>query len=112
MTASFKAVLLEAVGVVFIVTAVGSAHGMVVYAASGGACGGGSGFAVGSGGAWNLDAGPGNMVKFVLGLMLTAFGIFWTGDGSGADWPGADLVLLVLLVGSSWGLVRIRRGMA
>lgn len=33
MTASFKAVLLEGVGVVFIVIAVGSAQGRVVYAA-------------------------------------------------------------------------------
>lgn len=30
---------------------------------------------------------------FIVGLMLT---IFWTGEGLGADWPGADLALLVI----------------
>jgi uncharacterized membrane protein len=28
--------------------------------------------------------------------MLTSFGIFWTGEGIGANWPGEDLFLLVI----------------
>jgi uncharacterized membrane protein len=26
--------------------------------------------------------------------MLSAFGIFWTGEGLGVDWPGADLAIV------------------
>jgi len=40
---------------------------------------------------------PENTMKFVVGVMLTAFGIFWGAEGAGADWPGADAALLVLV---------------
>jgi len=31
-------------------------------------------------------------------VMLSSFGVFWTGEGLGAQWPGADLFLLALAV--------------
>ncbi len=39
---------------------------------------------------------PENALKFTVGLMLTSFGIFWAGEGIGADWPGADLARLAI----------------
>jgi uncharacterized membrane protein len=40
---------------------------------------------------------PENSMKFVVGIMLTAFGMFWGAEGAGAQWPGSDLALLVLI---------------
>jgi uncharacterized membrane protein len=39
---------------------------------------------------------PENGMKFVVGVMLTAFGTFWGVEGAGAHWPGSDAALLVL----------------
>ncbi len=41
---------------------------------------------------------PENTLKFGVGVMLTTFGIFWSGEGAGADWPGHDAAILALLV--------------
>jgi uncharacterized membrane protein len=40
---------------------------------------------------------PENSMKFVVGIMLTAFGMFWGAEGAGAHWPGSDAALLVLI---------------
>src|SRR5947207_746312 len=40
---------------------------------------------------------PENTLKFVVGLMLTTFGTFWTGEGFGVNWPLSDGFLLVLV---------------
>jgi uncharacterized membrane protein len=39
---------------------------------------------------------PENTMKFVVGVMLTSFGTFWSGEGLGIAWWGADLSLLLL----------------
>jgi uncharacterized membrane protein len=36
-------------------------------------------------------------MKFVVGVMLTAFGMYWGAEGAGAHWPGGDAALLVLI---------------
>ncbi len=40
---------------------------------------------------------PENTMKFVVGVMLSSFGIFWGAEGAGARWPGDDLALLALV---------------
>jgi uncharacterized membrane protein len=40
---------------------------------------------------------PENTMKFAVGVMLTSFGVFWGAEGAGAEWPGADAALLVLV---------------
>ena len=38
---------------------------------------------------------PENTLKFGVGVMLSAFGVFWTGEGLGIAWPRQDLALLL-----------------
>jgi uncharacterized membrane protein len=40
---------------------------------------------------------PENAMKFVVGIMLTSFGIFWGAEGAGVSWPGTDAALLVIV---------------
>ena len=94
--AAFKAVLLEGVEVVFIVIAVGTAHGQTLYASLGALAAFLIVMLIGLILHRPLTRVPENALKFVVGLMLTSFGIFWTGEGIGADWPGADLALLAI----------------
>ena len=36
---------------------------------------------------------PENTLKFGVGVMLTSFGIFWSGEGAGVSWPGCDAAI-------------------
>ncbi len=95
-TLSFKGVLLEGLEVVFIaltfgsndhdvpLAAVAAVTAVVVVAALG--------FAVRA----PLARVPENSMKFVVGVMLTAFGTFWGAEGAGAAWPGNDASLPVV----------------
>ncbi len=40
---------------------------------------------------------PENTLKFAVGVMLTTFGIFWSVEGAGGDWPGSDAAILGVL---------------
>jgi uncharacterized membrane protein len=92
--ASGKAVLLEGLEVVFIVIAVGSAHGLVGPASLGAVAACLLVAAVGLAVHRPLARVPENALKFVVGVMLSAFGVFWTGEGLGVPWPGEDLAIL------------------
>ena len=41
---------------------------------------------------------PENTMKFVVGVLLCAFGTFWGAEGAGAIWPGSDAAILALVV--------------
>jgi uncharacterized membrane protein len=92
--AAFKAVLLEGVEVVFIVIAVGTAHGQTFWAGMGALAAVILVLLVGAAVHKPLVQVPENTLKFIVGLMLSAFGVFWTGEGLGAHWPGGDLALI------------------
>jgi Ca2+/H+ antiporter, TMEM165/GDT1 family len=40
-----------------------------------------------------------NSLRFAVGVLLSAFGTIWAGDGIGAVWPGLDATLIGLSVG-------------
>jgi uncharacterized membrane protein len=94
--ATFKAVLLEGIEVVFIVVAVGSAHGLTLYASLGASAACLLVILIGIAIHRPLSRVPENTLKFAVGLMLASFGVFWVGESMGADWPGADLSLLAI----------------
>ncbi len=107
--AAFKAVLLEGTEVVFIVIAVGTARGLTLYAALGALAAFIVVMAIGLAVHRPLAQVPENTLKYVVGLMLTTFGVFWTGEGIGAEWPGADLSLFGIFIifgAASLGLTR------
>lgn len=39
---------------------------------------------------------PENTIKFIVGLMLSSFGIFWVGEGIGVQWWYADTSILII----------------
>jgi uncharacterized membrane protein len=97
---SYKAVLLEGLEVAFIVIALGAQGGQALQAAVLGAA---AAFAVviGAGAVLHkpLAFVPENFMKFVVGAMLTTFGIFWGSEGLLVEWPLGDATLLVILAG-------------
>jgi len=95
--AAFKAVLLEGLEVVFIVIAVGAGRGLLWPAALGALAACAAVLAVGAFLHRPLARIPENTLKFGVGVMLSAFGVFWTGEGLGVEWPGQDLALLALV---------------
>jgi uncharacterized membrane protein len=92
---AFKAVLLEGLEVVFIVIAVGAGRGLLAPASLGALAACALVILVGAVVHRPLSRVPENTLKFGVGVMLSAFGVFWTGEGLGVDWPGQDLSLLL-----------------
>jgi uncharacterized membrane protein len=96
-TLSFKGVLLEGLEVVFIVLTFGTNQQNLPLAALAALCAVVVIVLVGVAVRAPLARVPENTLKFIVGIMLTAFGVFWGAEGAGAQWPGADISLLVLV---------------
>jgi uncharacterized membrane protein len=94
---AFKGVFLEGMEVVLIVVSLGaSQHRLGIAALAAGAAAvlvAGVGAVV----AKQLSRVPENLIKLAVGIMLTSFGLFWVGEGSGVHWPGSDLAIIVLV---------------
>ena len=91
---AFKAVLLEGLEVVFIVIAVGAGRGLLWPAAFGALAACLAVLAIGLAIHKPLARVPENTLKFGVGVMLSSFGVFWTGEGLGIHWPGQDAILI------------------
>ena len=106
---SFKGVFLEGLEIVFIVITFGVSAKSLPLAVTGAAIGGlivlGAGVVLHR----PLSRVPENTLAFVVGLLLSTFGTFWSVEGLGwfspdeasLDWPGGDLALPLLL--ALWG---------
>jgi uncharacterized membrane protein len=94
---AFKAVLLEGVEVVFIVIAVGAGRGLLGFASAGALAACVVVTAVGAAVHRPLARVPENALKFAVGVMLSSFGLFWTGESLGVGWPGGDAAILAFI---------------
>jgi uncharacterized membrane protein len=115
-TIAFKGVLLEGLEVVFIVLTFGANQHRIGLAAAAAALAVLLVTVVGIAVHAPLARVPENALKFGVGVMLTSFGMFWGAEGAGADWPGGDAALLVVIPATlmfALGLVAmVRRRMA
>jgi uncharacterized membrane protein len=98
-TVSLKAVLLEGLEVVFIVLTFGANQHRVGLAAVAAAVAVALVVALGFAVRAPLARVPENAMKFVVGIMLTSFGAFWSAEGAGAGWPGGDAALPAIIAG-------------
>ncbi len=104
-TISFKGVLLEGLEVVFIVLTFGANQHRVPLAAAAAGVAVLVVVAAGAAARAPLARVPENTMKFVVGVMLTSFGMFWGTEGAGASWPGGDTALLAVIPGMALAAV-------
>jgi uncharacterized membrane protein len=96
-TIAFKGVLIEGLEVALIVVTLGaSRHDTGLAAAAAGA----AAVAVLAAGLLArrpLARVPENTLKYAVGVMLCAFGIFWSAEGAGLHWPGGEAMLPAII---------------
>jgi Ca2+/H+ antiporter, TMEM165/GDT1 family len=97
--AAFNITMLEGTEVVFIVIAIGAGRAGTLLPASFGAIAAllvvvALGFILHR----PLARVPENTLKFIVGVLLSAFGTFWVGEGMGLQWPAADWSILALVL--------------
>ncbi len=96
-TVAFKGVFLEGLEVAFIVVTFGGSQHQVGLAAIGAGVALVVVLIVGAIIHAPLSRVPENTLKFAVGVMLTAFGTFWSSEGAGISWPAGDAALVALV---------------
>ena len=96
--AAFNITMLEGTEVVFIVIAIGAGHtGMLLPASLGAVAALLAVTVLGLILHRPLARIPENTLKFIVGVLLSAFGTFWVGEGLHLEWPGADWSIPALI---------------
>jgi uncharacterized membrane protein len=96
--AAFNITMLEGTEVVFIVIAIGASRaGMLLPASLGAVAALLVIIALGLVLHRPLARVPENTLKFIVGVLLSAFGTFWVGEGMGLPWPASDWSILALI---------------
>ena len=100
IAAAFEITMIEGIEVVFIVIAVGAGGpGLLLPAGLGALAALVAVVLLGLVVHKPLTTIPENALKFTVGVLLSAFGAFWLGEGIGLDWPGDDWSVLGLIAG-------------
>jgi uncharacterized membrane protein len=98
--AAFQITMLEGVEVVFIIIAIGAGRpGLLAPACLGALAALAVVVLLGVLVHRPLAQIPENALKFVVGVLLSAFGAFWFGEGLRIAWPGDDIAILGLIAG-------------
>ncbi len=109
---SFKGVLLEGLEVAFIVITFGSNQHNVGLAAAAAIVAVAVVIVAGAAAHAPLSRVPENTLKYMVGVLLTLFGIFWGTEGAGAGWPAGDAAIpaiVAVTAAASLGLVAVLR---
>jgi len=113
-TIAFKGVLLEGIEVILIVTVLAARPGGLAPAMIGSALALLAVLAVGYRLRAPLQRIPETHLKYVVGIVLSAFGVFFAAEGLGASWPFDDLALayiaLIVLAVSQAQVAVLTRG--
>jgi uncharacterized membrane protein len=91
---AFKAVVLEGIEVVVIVIGVGAVGNMLIPASLGALMACLLVVAVGAMLHRPLSRIPENSLKFTVGILISAFGMYWFGEGIGVSWPYRDAAII------------------
>ena len=96
-TVAFKGMFLEGLEVVFIVLTFGTSQHRLALSVLAASLTVVAVAAVGVLVHRPLSRMPENTLKFIVGILLTSFGLFWSAEGAGVAWPGNESAIPVLI---------------